>query len=65
MSTEVQADAVKGAAAKKAHLCSSKKRKQPREKKKKKARHGGEERIFIAVHTLFLGRCFLALAGVI
>lgn len=49
-----------GAAAKKAHLCC--RRKKTRKEKKKKHR---DEGIFIAVNTLFVGRCFLAAIGVI
>ena len=48
----------------KMHICALGKEKKKKEKKKEK-RHGGKERIFIAVQTLFRGRCFLALAGVI
>lgn len=51
-----------GAAAKKAHLCCRRKKTRKEEEKKKKH---GDEGIFIAVNTLFVGRCFLAAVGVI
>lgn len=45
----------------KKHICAAGEKKQEK-KKKKKHRYEG---IFIAVNTLFVGRCFLAAVGVI
>lgn len=45
----------------KKHICAAGEKKTRKEKKKKHR----DEGIFIAVNTLFVGRCFLAAVGVI
>lgn len=45
----------------KKHICAPGEKKQEKKKKKKHR----DEGIFIAVNTLFVGRCFLAAVGVI